>query len=377
MDSESEPEASSRLQVATWLKTFEEFTRGWVRLGCLDVDTQIIWMQCNYKETRDESRNARCFVLNLPRSMRRITSLVALGATRLRMLPLQLFGSLCFGDGTYLDESKSFDTKTCTSEPCLQDETLATQEQIMDTNYCTSVSYKPRTDMSLNRPNPMLAIKGNSDQRNNGNQARDSVFDIGTAEAQQDPNVMTSTFSFIDTVIFDSDAYFSFISTNFLPLIDMKPSVISPSYEIEIASGLKVETNKIVRGCRFELEGYAFIIDLIPLGDEDLPGLPSFREVEFRLDPVPETMPIAKSPYRLAPTEMQELSNQLNELQDKGFIRPSSSPSRAHVLFVKKEDGSFRMCIDYQERIKLLSRTITLFRGTITCSINCKGRGIF
>ncbi|GJW73697.1 putative reverse transcriptase domain-containing protein [Tanacetum coccineum] len=60
-------------------------------------------------------------------------------------------------------------------------------------------------------------------------------------------------------------------------------------------------------------------------------------------------MPVVKSPYRLAPTEMQELSNQLKELQDKDFIRPSSYPWGASVLFIKKKDGSFRMCIDYQE----------------------------
>ncbi|GJX18737.1 putative reverse transcriptase domain-containing protein [Tanacetum coccineum] len=84
---------------------------------------------------------------------------------------------------------------------CLQDETRATQERILDTNYCASVSYKPRTDTSLNRPNPVLAIKGNHDQGNNGNQAHDSASDICTAEAQQDPNVMTSTFSFIDHLL--------------------------------------------------------------------------------------------------------------------------------------------------------------------------------
>ncbi|GJV87441.1 putative reverse transcriptase domain-containing protein [Tanacetum coccineum] len=86
---------------------------------------------------------------------------------------------------------------------------------------------------------------------------------------------------------------------------------------------------------------------------EDLPGLPSFCEVEFRIDLVLEAMPIAKSPYHLAPTEMQEPSNQLNELQDKGFIRHNSSPWGAPVLFVKKKDGAFRMCIDYRELNKI------------------------
>nr|GFD13430.1 putative reverse transcriptase domain-containing protein [Tanacetum cinerariifolium] len=64
-------------------------------------------------------------------------------------------------------------------------------------------------------------------------------------------------------------------------------------------------------------------------------------------------MPVAKSPYRLVTKEMQELANQLKELQDKSFIRPSSSPWGAPVLFVKKKDGSFRMCIDYRELNKL------------------------
>ncbi|GKA04836.1 putative reverse transcriptase domain-containing protein [Tanacetum coccineum] len=64
-------------------------------------------------------------------------------------------------------------------------------------------------------------------------------------------------------------------------------------------------------------------------------------------------MPVAKSPYRLAPSELEELSGQLKELQDNGFIRPSSSPWVASVLFVKKKDGSFRMCIDYRELNKL------------------------
>ncbi|GKB11082.1 hypothetical protein Tco_0845005 [Tanacetum coccineum] len=68
---------------------------------------------------------------------------------------------------------------------------------------------------------------------------------------------------------------------------------------------------------------------------------------------IPGTTPVARATYRLAPSEMQELSDQLQELSDRGFIRPSTSPWGAPVLFVKKKDGSFRMCIDYQELNKL------------------------
>nr|GFB70948.1 retrotransposon protein, putative, Ty3-gypsy subclass [Tanacetum cinerariifolium] len=86
---------------------------------------------------------------------------------------------------------------------------------------------------------------------------------------------------------------------------------------------------------------------------EDLPGLPPTRPVEFQIDLVPGAAPVARKPYRLAPSKMKELAKQLKELSDKGFIRPSSSPWGAPVLFVKKKDGSFWMCINYQEFNKL------------------------
>ncbi|GJR69026.1 putative reverse transcriptase domain-containing protein [Tanacetum coccineum] len=229
------------------------------------------------------------------------------------------------------------------------------------------------TTLGGNRPNQMLVIEGNTNQENNRNRAH-GAFGLGIVEVLQDPNVVTGTFFLNDhfaTVLFDSGVDYNFISTNFLPLINMKPSVISPGYEIEIASGVKVETNKIIRGCRLELEGRTFIIDLIPFGygsfgvivgmdwlylevhgecpegnqkqlktmkvnkpkledihvvrefpgvfPEDLSGLPPSREVEFRIDLIPGAMPVAKSPYRLAPTKMQELSDQLKELQEKDY----------------------------------------------------------
>ncbi|GKC61417.1 putative reverse transcriptase domain-containing protein [Tanacetum coccineum] len=86
---------------------------------------------------------------------------------------------------------------------------------------------------------------------------------------------------------------------------------------------------------------------------EELPGLPPTRQVEFHIELIPGVAPVARAPYRLAPAEMKELAEQLNELSDKGFIRPSSSPWGAPILFVKKKDGSFRMCIDYRELNKL------------------------
>ncbi|KAJ0926534.1 putative nucleotidyltransferase, Ribonuclease H [Helianthus annuus] len=102
-----------------------------------------------------------------------------------------------------------------------------------------------------------------------------------------------------------------------------------------------------------KLEDIPVVKEFPEVFPEDLPGLPPQRQVEFRIDLLPGAAPVAKSPYRLAPSEMQELSTQLQELLDKGFIRPSFSPWGAPVLFVKKKDGSFRMCIDYRELNKL------------------------
>ncbi|GJV10096.1 putative reverse transcriptase domain-containing protein [Tanacetum coccineum] len=154
-------------------------------------------------------------------------------------------------------------------------------------------------------------------------------------------------------------------------------------YEIEIASGQLVEIDKVIKGCKLEIEGHVFDIDLIPFGHgsfdviigmdwlsnykaeivchekdgkvfpDDLSGLPPIREIEFRIDLIPRATPVEKSPYHLAPSELEELSGQLKELQDKGFIRPNSSPWGAPVLFVKKKNGSFMMCIDYRELNKL------------------------
>ena len=82
---------------------------------------------------------------------------------------------------------------------------------------------------------------------------------------------------------------------------------------------------------------------------KELPGVPLEREVDLSIEVVQGTTPISRAPYRMAPTELKELKTQLHELLDKGFIRPSVSPWGAPVLFVKKKDGTLRMCIDYQQ----------------------------
>ncbi|GJW70564.1 reverse transcriptase domain-containing protein [Tanacetum coccineum] len=282
------------------------------------------------------------------------------------------------------------------------------------------------------RPNQRASLGWRRNDHGGRNQVRGRAYNanMNAAEAAKDSSVVTGTFSLNDhfaTVLFDSGADFSFISTKFAPILNVKPSIANPGYVIEIVDGKKVEVDRIICGCKLELGSSLFIIDLIPLGHssfdvivgmdwlshnkaiivchekvveiplvdgeilrvheecvedstkalknakvdepkisdisvvrefvkvfpDDLKGLPPQRQVEFRIKLIPGAMPIVKSPYRLAPSEMQELSEQLKELQDKGSIRPSHSPWGAPMLFVKKKDKSMRMCIDYRELNKL------------------------
>ncbi|GJT47016.1 hypothetical protein Tco_0955731 [Tanacetum coccineum] len=98
-----------------------------------------------------------------------------------------------------------------------------------------------------------------------------------------------------------------------------------------------------------QLEDLPIVRDFPEVFPKDLPGIPPARQVEFQIDLVPGAAPVARAPYQLAPSEMKELTEQLQELSDKGFIRPSSLPWGAPILFVNNKDRSFRMCIDYRE----------------------------
>ncbi|GKG20963.1 hypothetical protein Tco_0380764, partial [Tanacetum coccineum] len=109
------------------------------------------------------------------------------------------------------------------------------------------------------------------------------------------------------------------------------------------------------------LEDVPIVQDFSEVFPEDLPGLPLTRQVDIQIDLVPGVAPVAWPPYRLAPSEMKELSEQLKELSDKGFIRPSSSPWGAQVLFVKKKDRSIQMCIDYWVECIEVNSTYTTY----------------
>ncbi|GJR39231.1 putative reverse transcriptase domain-containing protein [Tanacetum coccineum] len=188
-----------------------------------------------------------------------------------------------------------------------------------------------------NCPNQVVANNECQGHGNQGNQARGRVFMLGEEEARQDPNIM----------------------------MGIEPSELGFRYEIETASGQLVEIDKVIKGCKLEIEGHVFDIDLIPFGHGSFDVI---IEIEFRIELIPGATPVVKSPYRLAPSELEEFLGQIKELQDKGFIRPSLFPWGAPVLFVKKKDGSFRMCIDFRELNKLtvknrylLPRTDDLF----------------
>jgi hypothetical protein len=86
-------------------------------------------------------------------------------------------------------------------------------------------------------------------------------------------------------------------------------------------------------------------LDVFP---DELPGMPPDRDIEFAIELQPVTTPISKRPYRMSPAELAELKKQLQELLDKGFIRPSTSPWGCPALFVKKKDESLRLCVDYR-----------------------------
>ncbi|GJS11400.1 putative reverse transcriptase domain-containing protein [Tanacetum coccineum] len=180
------------------------------------------------------------------------------------------------------------------------------------------------------------------------------VYAVGHLGTNPYSNIVIGTFlrnNHYASILFDTDADRSFVSTTFSPQIDITPTALDHYYDVELADERIIGLNTILRGCTLNILNHPFNIDLMPieLGSFDtiigmdwldLSGLPPTRQVEFQIDLIPGAPPVARAPYQLAPSEMKVFSKQLKELSEKGFIRPSSSSWRAPVLFVKKKDWS-------------------------------------
>nr|GEV12146.1 putative reverse transcriptase domain-containing protein [Tanacetum cinerariifolium] len=365
------------------------------------------------------------------------------------------------------------------SKPKTLDDTIELANDLMDQKLRTyterkSDSKRKANDISRNNQQPFKKQNftkaynlGSAEKKtyegNSPKNAQGWVYDVGNtkrngnAAGNPNSNVVTGTFLLNNryaSILFDTGADRSFISTAFNSLIDIIPTSVDNHYDVELTDGKIVGINTIIRGCSLNFLNHPFTIDLmpvklgsfeaiirmdwlrrhhavivcdeklvrVPFGNEtlvfcaaesyirresrltviscskvqeyrvkgchvflaqisatkeddksegkqvkdvpivqdfpevfpkNLPGQPPARPVEFQIDLIPGATPVARAPYRLAPSEMKELSKQLQELSDKGFIRLSSSPWGAPVLFVKKKDGSFRMCIAYRELNKL------------------------
>nr|GEW27428.1 putative reverse transcriptase domain-containing protein [Tanacetum cinerariifolium] len=235
-----------------------------------------------------------------------------------------------------------------------------------------------------------------------------AVYKLRAVNAQHDPKVVTGTFLLNNryaTALFDLGADKSFVSTNFSALIDIEPVELDTIYEVELADGKVVSTNNVLIGCTLNLLNRSFPIDLmvIELGSFDIiigmdwlsrydaAILRGEKKVRIPLEGKTLVIEGNRNNSRLKIVSCikarkyikngcelflaqvtkqelkskrledvpviqdfpEELSEQLKELSEKGFIRPSSSPWGAPVMFIKKKDGSFRMCIDYRELNKL------------------------
>ncbi|GJU66206.1 putative reverse transcriptase domain-containing protein [Tanacetum coccineum] len=217
---------------------------------------------------------------------------------------------------------------------------------------------------------------GNQGNRAGYGNALARAYAVGTAETNPNSNVVMGTFLLNNryaSILFDTGADRSFVSTAFSSLIDIILTTLDYGYDVELAD--EMGSFDVIIGMDWLSKYHAVIVCDEKLAEDkskekrlehvptvqdfpevflkDFPGIPPTRQVEFQIDLIPGAAPVARAPYRLAPFKMKELSDQLKELSDKGFIRPCSSPWGAPVLFVKKKDGSFWMCIDYRELNKL------------------------
>ncbi|GJZ40241.1 putative reverse transcriptase domain-containing protein [Tanacetum coccineum] len=309
-----------------------------------------------------------------------------------------------------------------------------------DLIYSSVVASKPKTMQEAIEMATELMDRRNNTFAERQAENKRKAYAVGVAGQNPNNNVVTGTFllnNHCASILFDTGADRSFVSTQFSTLINIAPTTLDHGYNVELADGRIIWVNTVLLGCTLNFLNHPFHVDLMPVemgtydviigmdwltkyqavidcakkivripfgseilifhgdgsrnkrgtrlniisctkaqkyllqgchvflahitiketGDkskkkqlqdvpivknfpevfpEDLPGLPHTRQVEFHIDLVPGAAPVARAPYRLAPSEMKELADQLQELSDKGFIRPSSSPWGAPVLFVSR-----------------------------------------
>ncbi|GJS33219.1 putative reverse transcriptase domain-containing protein [Tanacetum coccineum] len=297
------------------------------------------------------------------------------------------------------------------SKPKKMQEAIEFATELMDKKILTIAERQAKNKRKSDYPKLKNGNQGN--RAGNGN-AMARAYAVGTTETNPNSNVVMGTFllnNHYALILFDTGADRSFVSTTFSSLIDIIPTTLDHGYDVELADGTIIWVNTLIRGCTLNFLNHPFNIDLmhvemgsfdviigmdwlskyhvvivcdekhirVPFGNEILTfhgdgcnnghesrlniisctktqnyllkGCPMFlphvttkkakdKSKEKRLEDVPIVQDFPQS-------------DQLKELSDKGFIRPSSSPWGAPVLFVKKKYGSFRMCIDYRELNKL------------------------
>ncbi|XP_074278678.1 uncharacterized protein LOC141602275 [Silene latifolia] len=257
---------------------------------------------------------------------------------------------------------------------------------------------KRRTMVSGNNPTstPSTSIpKPQGRQAQKPGPTRGRMYVMNSQEVESSNDVITGNLFLNSTpvnVLFDTGASYSFISELLSKKLKLTPHHQGLRLSIGLPTGEIVKCSTLYKDCVLTVGKRYFLTDLVkfklqyfdivlgmdwlaknhvilncheksltimrPDGEkicvsEEISGLPPYREVEFTIELVPGSTPISKAPYRMAPAELKELKKQLDELLEKGYIKPSASPWGAPVLFVKKKDGSLRLCIDYRELNKI------------------------
>ncbi|GKC96487.1 putative reverse transcriptase domain-containing protein [Tanacetum coccineum] len=241
---------------------------------------------------------------------------------------------------------------------------------------------------------PKMKNNNNCGNQVGGGNAPAKVYTVGHAGTNPDFNVVMGMFLLNNryaSILFDTGADRSFVSTAFSSQIAITPTVLDHYYDVELADGRIIGLNTILRlnahrtcnrghearlhiisysktqeymlkGCpvflahvttkevedkseKKRLEDVPIVLDFPEVFPEDLPGLPRTRQVEFQIYLIPGAAPVAQAPYRLAPSEMKELSEQLKELSEKGFIRPSSSPWELQSCLSRRRTDRFECAL--------------------------------